>query len=144
MSAGQNFQVHTVMLRGQICREILTKNFIDLTIHFMFLLRNVQCLQLPISHLRASEHSTTAAIWKGRKENWDFTVLCWIPRLRIISALSLEDFWEVLWIVLCGWGTFLKMSNLEHTMPNSWHVCITLLTHWIIQWTLSYIKPSYC
>lgn len=37
-------------VKGSDMREVLTKNFIGLAIHFMFLLRNASCLQLCVNH----------------------------------------------------------------------------------------------
>lgn len=69
-----------VVTKGQISGEVLTKDFSDLTIHFMSLLRMFNVHNY-VSGLKVSEHQANCPPVKGKLQNtrkWDSTALCWI------------------------------------------------------------------
>lgn len=65
--------------KGQISREVLTKDSVDLTIYFMSLLRMFNVHNY-VSDLKVSEHQANCPPVKGNLQNtlkWDSTALCW-------------------------------------------------------------------
>lgn len=86
--------------------------------HNMFYVSPQKCLMSAITcqPTRELQYILQLQSFEGkalRKENWDVTVLCWIPRLRTISVFSLEQVSEVLWISYrCLGALYLKWQIL--------------------------------